>query len=54
MSSIKSRVTRLEASAPAPAENSITEIHRVIVGQLNPDGSPVIIVRRGLEATGVR
>ena len=45
MSSIKGRVTRLEASAPEPAQDCITEIHRIIVGQFNPDGSPVVIVR---------
>ncbi len=45
MSSIKSRVTRLEASAPEPTQDRITEIHRIIVGQFNSDGSPVVIVR---------
>lgn len=47
MSSIKGRVTRLEASTPEPAQDRIIEIHRVIEGQFNPDGSPVVIIRRG-------
>lgn len=45
MTSLKPRLARLEASAPEPAQDRITEIHRVIVGQFNPDGSPVVIVR---------
>lgn len=47
VTSIKGRVTRLEASAPVPVEDRITEIHRIILGQFNSDGSPVVIVRRG-------
>ena len=47
MSSIKGRVTRLEASAPGPAEEQVVIVERIIVGQFNPDGSPVVIVRRG-------
>lgn len=46
MANIRNRLDRLEANAPSPAEDHITEIHRVIVGKTNPDGSPVIIVRR--------
>lgn len=46
MANIKNRLERLEANAPSPAEDRITEIHRVIVGKTNPDGSPVVIVRK--------
>lgn len=45
MSSIKTRLAKLEALAPGPAQDRITEIHRIIVGRNNPDGSPVVIVR---------
>ena len=50
MANIKSRLERLEANAPAGAEDRVTEIHRVIIGKTNPDGSPFVIVRhlRGL------
>ncbi len=47
MTSIKHRLAKLEASTPEPAQDRITEFHRIIVGQFNPDGSPVVIVRRG-------
>lgn len=46
MANIRNRLDRLEANAPSPAEDQITEIHRVIVGKTNPDGSLVIIVRK--------
>lgn len=46
MSNIKTRLAKLEASTPEPAQNSITEIHRIIVGRFNSDGSPCVIVRR--------
>ena len=46
MTSIKHRLARLEASAAGPAEEQVTEIHRVIVGKTNPDGSPYVIVRQ--------
>lgn len=49
MANIKNRLERLEANSPGPAEGRITAIHRVIVGKTNPDGSPLVIVRR-LEA----
>lgn len=45
MSNIKIRLAKLEASAPGPAEAQVTEIHRVIVGKTNADGSPYVIVR---------
>lgn len=43
MTNIKSRLEKLEAVTPV-CDTRITEIHRVIVGQFNEDGSPVIIV----------
>lgn len=47
MSNIKIRLAKLEASAPGPAEEQVVIVERIIVGQFNPDGSPVVIVRRG-------
>lgn len=46
MPNIKGRLEKLEASAPASGADQVTEIHRVIVGQFNTDGSPRVIVRR--------
>jgi hypothetical protein len=46
MTRIKHRLAKLEASASWPAEEQVTEIHRVIVCKTNPDGSPYVIVRR--------
>ena len=46
MSNIKTRLAKLEASAPEPAGDQVTEIHRIIKGRTNPDGSPVVIVRK--------
>jgi len=46
LTSIKHRLAKLEASSPGPAHAQVTEIHRVIVGKTNPDGSPYVIVRR--------
>lgn len=46
MGNMKNRLERLEANAPSPAEERITEIHRVIVGRTHTDGSPLVIVRR--------
>lgn len=46
MSNIKTRLAKLEALAPEPAQDRITEIHRVIVGKTNADGSPYVIVRQ--------
>ncbi|MEI7601262.1 MAG: hypothetical protein WCJ41_18335 [Aestuariivirga sp.] len=45
MTSIKHRLAKLEASVPEPAQDRITEIHRIIMGQYNSDDSPVVIVR---------
>lgn len=46
MTGIKHRLAKLEASALEPAQDRITEIQRVIVGQFNRDGTPCIIMRR--------
>lgn len=40
-------MAKLEAAAAINAGHpAVTEIHRVIVGRFNPDGSPVVIVRK--------
>ena len=46
MASIKARIERLEALSPKNAKGRVTEIHRVIVGEFNVDGSPVVVIRR--------
>ena len=46
MASIKARLEKLEATSPKNAKGRITEIHRVIIGEFNEGGSPVVIVRR--------
>jgi hypothetical protein len=46
MGSIKIRLEKLEAASPAQGHERVTEIHRVIVGRFNPDGTPVTIIRR--------
>jgi hypothetical protein len=48
---LKARVNRLEASAPIPEHERITEVHHHIINPdrtpvLNPDGSPMVIVRQ--------
>ena len=45
MTGIKGRLAKLEAAAPGLAEERVTEIHRVIVGKTNPDGTPYVIVQ---------
>lgn len=47
MANIKARLEKLEAAAPLGAEDQVVIIERIIVGQFNPDGSPVTIIRRG-------
>jgi hypothetical protein len=44
MSNIKARLKKLEALTPKTV-NGVKEIHRVIVGQPNADGSPKVIIR---------
>lgn len=51
MSSIKTRLAKLEASSPGPAEEQVTEIHRVIAGRTNPDGSPIAMPRGYIKVT---
>lgn len=46
MANIKARLERLEALSPKNRDNRITEIHRVIIGEFNKDGTPVVIVRQ--------
>ena len=51
MTGIKSRLTRLEAQAPRPDHARVTEVHHHIINPdrtpaLNPDGTPMIIIRR--------
>ena len=43
---IKGRLEKLEAVTPMAASDRIREIHRVIMGKFNEDGSPLVIVRR--------
>lgn len=45
MTGIKHRLAKLEANAPGPAEAQVAEIHRVIVGETNADGSPMVSIR---------
>lgn len=46
MANIKGRLEKLEAVTPLAASDRITEIHRVIIGKTNADGSPYVVVRR--------
>lgn len=47
MRALEARLAKLEAAAAINAGHpAVTEIHRVIVGRFNPDGSPVVIVRK--------
>jgi hypothetical protein len=47
MRALEARLAKLEAAAAINAGHPVvTEIHRVIVGRFNPDGSPVIFVRK--------
>jgi hypothetical protein len=46
MPNIRNRLEKLEAASPAQGHERVTEIHRVIVGRLNPDGTPKVIVRQ--------
>lgn len=46
MTGIKTRLAKLEAAAPWLTEERVTEIHRVIVGKTNPDGTSNVIVRK--------
>lgn len=48
---LKGRVNRLEANAPLPDAERITEVHHHIINPdrtpaLNPDGSPMVLIRR--------
>lgn len=48
---LTTRLERLEAKAPPPAHDRITEVHYRILNPdrtpaVNPDGMPMIIVRR--------
>lgn len=46
MANIKGRIQRLEANTPACGAEQVTEIHRVIVGQFNADGTNRVLVRK--------
>ncbi len=48
---LRRRVNRLEAIAPIPEHERITEVHHYITNPartpaLNPDGSPMVLIRR--------
>lgn len=48
---LSQRLERLEARAPLPKAECITEVHYRIINPdrtpaLNPDGSPIVIVNR--------
>jgi hypothetical protein len=46
MPNIRTRIEKLEATAPRGSAEQITAVERVMVGQFNPDGTPKIIVRQ--------
>jgi hypothetical protein len=50
MPSLKPRVERLEAAAPAPEHQRVAEVHYRVINPdrspaLNPDGTPLVIVK---------
>jgi hypothetical protein len=51
MPNLRPRLERLEAAAPPPEHERITEVHHHIIGPdrrpvLNADGTPLVIVKR--------
>ena len=46
MPNIRARIEKLEAAVPGGSAEQITVVERILVGQVNTDGTPKIIIRR--------